>query len=304
MPAFVRATHTVELQHALQHCNMYCNMHFSTHCKMHCNMHCNIHSTLKRTSGDASLRVYNTHCNTAIHTATLRHKLQHCNTDCITATNTGKLLRTLQHFNVHCHAATLQHTLQHNTTYCNTAAHTTALQHTLQYCNSFPAMHRAYLKELFHTRKYVMPLVRICDVVQMICITPIDVIRHTLASRFAVVCTHVRSRCRHCLGSECTYMYLDIWYWRMYMGRARSRKRHCHHSEPRQRRYLDFHWVTHSSFAEYNLFYRALLQKRPIILRSLLIVATPYLDFHWVTHSSTCTCDIFQRVCPDVHRKL
>jgi len=30
------------------------------------------------------------------------------------------------------------------------------------------------------------------------------------------------------------------------------------------------------SLAEYRLFYRALLQKRPIILRSLLIVATPY----------------------------
>jgi len=32
------------------------------------------------------------------------------------------------------------------------------------------------------------------------------------------------------------------------------------------------------SFAEYSLFYRALLQKRPIILRSLLIVVTPYYD--------------------------
>jgi len=32
------------------------------------------------------------------------------------------------------------------------------------------------------------------------------------------------------------------------------------------------------SFAEYRLFYRALLQKRPLILRSLLIVATPYPD--------------------------
>ena len=30
------------------------------------------------------------------------------------------------------------------------------------------------------------------------------------------------------------------------------------------------------SFAEYRLFYRALLQKRPIIFRSLLFVATPY----------------------------
>ena len=31
------------------------------------------------------------------------------------------------------------------------------------------------------------------------------------------------------------------------------------------------------SFAEYRLFYRALLQKRPIILRSLLIEATPFV---------------------------
>ena len=30
------------------------------------------------------------------------------------------------------------------------------------------------------------------------------------------------------------------------------------------------------SFAEYSLFYRALLQKRPVILRSLLTKATPY----------------------------
>ena len=33
----------------------------------------------------------------------------------------------------------------------------------------------------------------------------------------------------------------------------------------------------HVSFAEYRLFYKALLQKRPVILRSLLIVATPYV---------------------------
>jgi len=31
------------------------------------------------------------------------------------------------------------------------------------------------------------------------------------------------------------------------------------------------------SFAEYRLFYRALWQKRPMILRSLLMVATPYV---------------------------
>jgi len=36
------------------------------------------------------------------------------------------------------------------------------------------------------------------------------------------------------------------------------------------------------SFAEYRLFYRALLQKRPIIWRSLLIVATPYESGLWL----------------------
>jgi len=35
------------------------------------------------------------------------------------------------------------------------------------------------------------------------------------------------------------------------------------------------------SFAEYSLFYRALLQKGSLILRSLLIVATPYVHAGW-----------------------
>jgi len=34
-------------------------------------------------------------------------------------------------------------------------------------------------------------------------------------------------------------------------------------------------------FAEYSLFYRALLQKSPTILRSLLIVATPYYSWYY-----------------------
>jgi len=38
-------------------------------------------------------------------------------------------------------------------------------------------------------------------------------------------------------------------------------------------------------FAEYSLFYRALLKKRPIILRSLLIVATPYERGHDMGHA-------------------
>ena len=44
-------------------------------------------------------------------------------------------------------------------------------------------------------------------------------------------------------------------------------------------------WV---SFAEYRLFYRALLQKRPIISRSLLIVSYARAHSHTLTLSHTC----------------
>ena len=46
------------------------------------------------------------------------------------------------------------------------------------------------------------------------------------------------------------------------------------------------------SFAEYRLFYRALLQKRPIILRSLIIVATPYY-----------TCQTDENVCQQLRTR-
>jgi len=45
------------------------------------------------------------------------------------------------------------------------------------------------------------------------------------------------------------------------------------------------------SFAEYCLLYRALLQKRPIILRSLLIVATPYIQVTNYIHVYESTVD-------------
>jgi len=42
------------------------------------------------------------------------------------------------------------------------------------------------------------------------------------------------------------------------------------------------------SFAKYRLFYRALLQKRPVFLRSLLIVATPYMYSY--VYTLMCVC--------------
>jgi len=44
------------------------------------------------------------------------------------------------------------------------------------------------------------------------------------------------------------------------------------------------------SLAEYSLFYRALLQKRPVILRSLLIIATAYLVFYVCASRDALSC--------------
>jgi len=44
------------------------------------------------------------------------------------------------------------------------------------------------------------------------------------------------------------------------------------------------------SFAEHSLFYRALLQKRPIILRSLLLEATPYSALLKSVCACVCVC--------------
>jgi len=48
------------------------------------------------------------------------------------------------------------------------------------------------------------------------------------------------------------------------------------------------------SFAEYSLFYRAFLQKWPIILRSLLIVATPQQVHHSVCKIYICVRYLYQ----------
>ena len=56
-------------------------------------------------------------------------------------------------------------------------------------------------------------------------------------------------------------------------------------------------------FAEYSLFYRALLQKRPIIVRSLLIVATPYSDFHGIRDFHELT-DPYDRYFFDFEKKV
>ena len=51
------------------------------------------------------------------------------------------------------------------------------------------------------------------------------------------------------------------------------------------------------SFAEYSLYYRFFLQKRPIILRSLLIVATPYAKKRRMFETFCCARHLGRALC-------
>ena len=73
------------------------------------------------------------------------------------------------------------------------------------------------------------------------------------------------------------------------------------------RKYLDMGWLRsvgsiklYVSFAEYRLFYRSLLQKRPIILSILLTKATPYLCIRINAYVHLCTY-IYISICTYTH---
>jgi len=55
------------------------------------------------------------------------------------------------------------------------------------------------------------------------------------------------------------------------------------------------------SLAEYSLFYRALLQKRPMVLRSLLIEDTPYPTYMYI---STLSCASSERCFTSARRDI
>ena len=61
------------------------------------------------------------------------------------------------------------------------------------------------------------------------------------------------------------YVYIHVWGWLRLVGSFKLQV----------------------SFAEYSLVYRALLQKRLMILRSLLVVATPYVVYPRDTDTDT-----------------
>ena len=238
----VNATRCNTLQHTATHCNIL--QHTATYC-----------STLQRTATHCNaLQRAATHCNalqcTTLHWFALRCTAIHCNT----MQHTAKHSNTLQHTAPHCN--TLQHTATHCNTQQHTAPHSThasthcnTLQHTATHCNTLQpssicgTLFRVALLQMSHgthvNESWHMWMSH--DTCEW-------VMKHMWMSHDTCewVMTHVNPAI---LASVISQVTEDI---RLTQSQVSFAK------EPYKRDNI--------------------LQKRPIILRSLLIVATP-----WVT---------------------
>jgi len=175
----------------------------------------------------------------------LHHAVPHCN--------------TLQHHTA-AHCSTLHHmvahvgcSLYHAVTHCNSAqqtakhctTHSNTLQHTATHCNT-----------LQHTAKR-------CNTLQ-----------HTVAHvgcslhRTATHCNTLQHTATHCNTLQHTATHCNT------LQHIATRTG-CN-VDPLPHVSIHCHKKFQVSFAEYRLFYRALLPKRPIILSSQLIIVTPY----------------------------
>jgi len=202
-----------------------------------------------------------THCNALQHTTTHCSTLQPCHLG-----HCEHHLRLMLHIVMRCnalqHTATHCNTLQHTATHCNTLQHTATHCNTLQHTATFSSRaSRASLEACAAVLKSANQLhahIHICVCVCVCVCTCAWESMHTYTYMCVCVCERER---------ECVYAYSCAEVPKLIicsMGLL----------------HLVGSLKSKVSFAEYHLFNRALLQRRPIISRSLLIVATPYPIFY------------------------
>jgi len=208
------------------------------------------------------------HCNTLQHTATGCNTLQHTATHCISIPvllcphrNTGCKVTHVTNIP----AATHCNTLQHNATHCNTLQHIATVS---QYYYAFAQVPKipaaTHCNTLQHTAAH-------CNTLQ-----------HT-----ATHCNTLQHTATHC---NTLHSYPCI---TMHLHKCPIYPQHNpiflqeYWQQVPQGLYIFMGWLrligslqVQVSFAEYRLFYRALLPKRPALFRSLLIVAPPYTLIH------------------------
>ena len=229
------------------------------------------HTHARHTSSNLRHRCFNTLQHTATHGNTLQHTSTCCNKLQHTATHCNKLQYTATHCNTLEHTATHCNTLQHTATHCSrsnlqcTDEYLQVLQRTATQCNTMEDT-----ATLVHTCRYG------------------NTLQHT-----ATQCKTLQHNAAHCSTLQHTATHVETF---RSCNTLQQTATHCNRLHPTaiipktrcnklQRTHTHMGWLrfvgslkSQVSFAEYRLFYRALLQKRPIILRSLLIVATPYIS--------------------------
>jgi len=153
-------------------------------------------------------------------------------------------------------------TLQHTATYCN------ILQHIVSHCNT-----------LQHTATHCKTQESFSD-------------KRTLLQQIDFHATHCNTL-QHAATHQSPFSITEpFWVWVFFMMHIAHTATHCNTLQHNKIPFFDWRasfqqgmgwlWLVGSlklqfSFAEYRLFHRALLQKRPTILWSLLHVATKYL---------------------------
>ena len=221
------------------------------------------------------------------HVSTQTHALQYTATHC----------KTLQHTATHCHTHT--HILSTSThTYARTAAHYNTLQHTATHCNTNPRIlsRGTHLHVRVHTHvRFLSRLPTYCAEqrgaascnTQQHTAPHCNRLQHTAAhcnntttpahcaeQRDAASCNTPQRTATHCNALQHTAAYYNTLQHITTLLQHQPIMKEKMPLMPLAR--LVGSLKLQVSFAEYSLFYRALLQKRRIILRSLLMVATPY----------------------------
>jgi len=173
------------------------------------------------------------------------------------------------------------------------------LQLKASYGSPPPCIYNRYIRGLWHDWRWLLRCVALCCSMLQHTATYCNTMQHTSSSddlRGRTSCGPYCNILQH-TATHCNTLHLQM----TYEEQHRVDTMFFHAFNPKHLRIcIGYHapkefllhhmgWLRlvgslklQVSFAEHHLFDRALLQKRPVILRSLLIVATPYHDYRWL----------------------
>jgi len=277
------------LQHTATHCNWWVmSLYAYEYVVSHTTARCNTLQHTRHCNSEISYVVIwicrVTYYSTLQHTSFLPDAATRCKPLPLTfyfhiVTHTeNTLLHTTAQNNILSYSATHCNTLQHTATHCDTLAYTTTHCHTAPHCHTLPHIHTCMPPKKHLRSGFMTPYTPFCFVWTISSelkwisqLYPLDWARvdirwfsvggfdtRWIPSSCLCGMSHMLHMNDSCLAYECVVSFM-AW--------------HAYHMN----KSLEGSLKVQVSFAEYRLFYRALLQKRPIISRILLVIATQYV---------------------------